>query len=112
MKRSTKVLMGGVALGAIAVGRAVKKRRQRKERSAEAETMMGDVCRVSSRRITWLRRGKVEFHDGDGGRTLRARSVRGHRLAKGDMVRIVGYNARRNEFQVEPIEFSAGFDPM
>ena len=112
MRKRTKMLMGGAALGAVAVGRAIQKRRQRKSRAAEAETMIGDICRVDSRRVTWMRRGKVEFHDGEGGRTLRARCVRGQRLERGDMARIVGYNARRDEFKVEPVEFTAHVDPV
>ena len=99
-----KVLVaGGAAVGVVALARIVRQKR-RERWSGEARALVGEVCRVTSRKMT-RRGGEMAFHDGNGSVKLKGHVVDASKLSRGDMVRIVGLDPVKRRYTVEPITF-------
>ncbi len=103
MNLKQKMLVaGGLAVGAMALRRKIRSYRQTK-RQERAEPLIGEVCRISSRKVT-RRGGVAEFNDGDKTRKLKVRAPRRVVLHRGEMARVVSFDPRSNTFEIELID--------
>ncbi|MFP2931770.1 hypothetical protein ACLESO_42665 [Pyxidicoccus sp. 3LG] len=70
------------------------------------DSLMGRVCTISSGDVT-TRYGHATFEDGGAGVILNVVCARENKLGRGDPALILGYDAEKGVYEVEPVDFLA-----
>ena len=70
------------------------------------DSLMGRVCTISSGDVTG-RFGHATFEDGGAGVILNVVCAKANTLKRGDPALILGYDADKGVYEVEPVDFLA-----
>jgi hypothetical protein len=74
------------------------------KRAPGRQELMGRVCNISSGSVT-ERFGHATFEDGGAGLILNVVCAKANGLKRGDPALILGYDAERHVYEVEPVDW-------
>ncbi|RKG91971.1 hypothetical protein [Corallococcus terminator] len=103
---STGLGLGCFAVGTVVAGLAVRPLRPIfiAKRAPGREALMGRVCNISSGSVT-ARDGHATFNDGAAGLILNVVCEKPNQLRRGEPALILGYDAERGVYEVEPVDW-------